>query len=205
MSSQVDFGRYFTEAEERQILNTVKRVDHILAKRDYYWMELLRSTSIRVSALSGLTLWDAQLALKEGRLKLRKELVKGRKGEHDLPLNRRSTKALRELIKINKRMRGNWDVDFVEIPLVLSLKRKNLSVRSIQDRMQYWLKEAGLTEGTVHWWRHTWAKRAIKNSTNPSKAILSVQRVLGHSQIKTTTIYLRPDKDDIAEIMRDSE
>jgi site-specific recombinase XerD len=59
----------------------------------------------------------------------------------------------------------------------------------------------GLGTGwTLHDLRHTAAHRMIKD---PAVSLTDVQWVLGHAQLSTTAIYLRPDDDEVIGRVRD--
>lgn len=64
-----------------------------------------------------------------------------------------------------------------------------LTVRAIQKRVDYWLRQAGLKSArvTTHSLRHTAAVAALKNGAD----IRAVQSMLRHSDPKTTMVYLR--------------
>ncbi|WP_120510940.1 tyrosine-type recombinase/integrase [Photobacterium salinisoli] len=219
MSHQTVFEHYFTEQEEKRLFKTIKLTDCIYAKRDYYWMLLMRETAVRLGVLAGpdpkkankhdlpmigLTVLDAELSLDEGYLVFDSVNAKGQK-KHPVSLNRSATEALRELLRIHREMSEGWDWDTPrgERPLFLSRNRQRMSRRSFQHRFKLWCRAAEVPEGTPHWLRHCWAKRYLERATSPD-ALRRVQAVLGHSDIKTTAIYTMPDKESLASAMREA-
>jgi site-specific recombinase XerD len=66
---------------------------------------------------------------------------------------------------------------------------KRISTRTLRERVDYWLKKAGLKGArvTTHSLRHTAAIAALKNGAD----IRAVQGMLRHSDPKTTMVYLQ--------------
>lgn len=192
------FHRYLTEAEERRLFATVRRIDDPLAKRDLAWMQFMRHTGIRVGAMSRLTVADAEQALADGRLTIRGAINKRGKTTV-VPLNKPATQALANLMRLRRRLGHAYDA---HAPLVMSRQGgRGMSVRTYQHRMRQWVLAAGLgVAASPHWMRHTMAKRMVERSTSANPLAI-VQRVLGHSDINTTAVYTRPSKEDIATAM----
>ncbi len=208
--------KYFTEREEKHLLNTIKNTDDIMAKRDYYWMLLMRETGIRLGVLAGvdskkaklknmdttgLTVGEAESALTGEYLQYRGDTNK-RDKQHPVSLNKSAKHALSALLIIHKKMSAGWDwsIDRADRPLILSRNRQAMTRRSYQERLQKWCKKAGVSVGSPHWWRHTWAVRYLDRSTSPD-ALRRIQAVLGHQNINTTAIYTRPNKEQITTAM----
>lgn len=186
--------RFLTRREERTLLHAVRRVDCPLARRDAAWMLLMRHTGVRVQACSGLTVADAQDALRQHRLHLRAAVQK-RHRAHEVPLNRAARAALRALLAVRREMGLPPQPD---APLVVGRRGERLSVRSFQHRMAYWRREAGLAyAASPHWWRHTLGQRLMETST-AREPLLIVQRALGHADPRTAAIYARPTREDVA-------
>jgi site-specific recombinase XerC len=194
VTSRKVFERFLTEAEERQLLRTIKRVDDALARRDLAWMTLLRQTGIRVGALSKLTCGDARDALRRGELELSDEISKGHRG-YAVHLNKAAQGALRTLLR-ERREQGF--PERADDPLVMSRKGNGLAVRSFQSRMQAWVREARLpVSASPHWLRHTLARRVMDRSES-SDPRSRVQLILGHRYRDTTAIYTLPTREEIA-------
>ena len=193
------FNRYLSISEERQLLNHVKQFADVLAQRDHAWMRLLRQTGVRVGALSQLTVWDARQALVNGNLLLRADIQKT-DVDHSVFINRKARQALLDLLRLRKTM---GHAEHPEAPLIMSRNHRAMSVRSFQHRMQKWRESAGLpVDASPHWFRHTLAKRIMKNSTaEDPRGVVKV--VLGHAEWSSTAVYTQPDKEDIQGVMEE--
>ena len=201
------FDKYFTEAEEKQLFGTVKqfRAD-VLAWRDYNWMKLARGTGVRLCVLVGLTVGDAQRVAETEYLTVRAEINKRKKAQ-ELYAVKSVKMAFHELVLIHKKMSAGieWEVEANDRPLILSRNHKGMSARSFQSRMSMWVKKSGLTDGSVHWWRHTLGKRMMSNGQGDEmKNLRRAQVIFGHSELRTTEIYTKPDKESLKELMIDA-
>lgn len=191
------FERYLTQAEERALMRHVAQYADLLAQRDVQWMILLRQTGLRVGTLAQLTVGDALEILETGRVLVANEIAKGGRG-YELPLNKAARTALRKLLDI-RREQGHRAVP--SEPLLMSRKRRGLSVRSLQARMQGWVRDARLPVGaSPHWLRHTLAKRLMERSESSDPQAI-VQIVLGHRHRQTTAIYTLPDRAQVSAAM----
>lgn len=213
------FLHYFTEQEEKRLFKTVKETYGIYAKRDYYWMLLMRETAVRLGVLAGpdaskakehnlpmigLTVGDAELSLEEGYLVYDSQNAKNRK-KHPIALNKSAISALKQLLKIHKEMSEGieWETPRLDRPLFLSRNNQAMSRRSFQSRFSQWCRLADVPVGTPHWLRHSWAKRFLERTTSPD-ALRRVQAVLGHSNLSTTAIYTTPDRDSLTSAMKEA-
>lgn len=196
-----DFDRYLTEKEERQFFKSIKEkmnkenVAGLLNMRDFYAFKIMRNTGLRVGTLVKLNVLDARTAIQEKKFKLCKEVLKGKKHDAKIYCNKKALEAVRELIKI-RRLLG-YSIDDAA-PLIMSRQGSRISIRTVQQRVQHWRKVSGIdANASPHWFRHTFAKRIIKNSTasDPQK---TVQILLNHSDPRSTTVYTMPDKEEIA-------
>lgn len=193
------FDRYLTEREEKRLFSVMyaQRAEP-LALRDWGWMRLLRTTGIRVGALSKLTVGEARDALAHERLVLRDEISKGGRG-YEVRLYTDGLEALRALLRARRAMGMTSGEDEA---LVVSRRGTSLSVRGFQARMQMWVEEAGLkVAASPHWWRHTLAKRAMHESEARDPQAI-VQVLLGHRSRATTAIYTLPDRSEVEETLR---
>lgn len=194
------FKRYFTVQEERQLFRTLAQLSDIYARRDLAWMKLLRQTGIRVETLAGLNVHDARQAISTKYLELRPEITKRGQGGRVF-VTAKAKAALRALLKIRREM---GYADAPDEPLVYSRKHKRMSIRSYESRTRHWCQMAGLDiDASPHWFRHTLAKRIMKNSTADDPRGV-VQVALGHASITSTSVYTQPDKEDIERAMEEA-
>lgn len=192
-------ARYLTTEEERQLLSYVKQFSDVQAQRDHAWMRLARYTGVRVSVLSGLTLADAQKALRTHYLHVRGEINKGGKS-YTVFLVEKARRALHDLMRLRTEMGASGNPD---TPLIMSRNHKNLSVRSFEVRMEKWVKGAGLgVMASPHWWRHTLAMRLMQQSTAKDPRAI-VQQVLGQDSIESTVVYTLPSREEIEQTMEE--
>lgn len=193
------FDRYLTEQEEKQLFRTVAKYGDVLAQRDAAWMMLLRQSGIRVGALSGLSVEDAQLALRSGQLTIRPEISKGHR-QHQVFLNKKMRAALQALLRLRREL---GHANHPAQPLIMSRNHRGMSVRSFQARMRQWVELAGLdVQASPHWFRHTIAKRAIARSTAKDPRAIA-QAILGHASVTSTTVYTLPDREDLRQAMEE--
>ena len=196
------FERYFTDAEERQLMNAIKRIKGVWAERDYCWIRFIRLTGIRIRPLAYLTVGDAILAIDVGYLEIGE--FNKRKKHQKIPLVNESVSLLKKLVNLHRKIGMDSELAEHDRPLVLSRNNSGLSQRGFQKRFEFWIKESGLRRGSIHWLRHTFAKRFLTRNGNSANALLAVHKLLGHSDLKTTMIYTTPDKESIKEMLNNA-
>jgi len=192
------FSRYLTEREEKALFKAVKDTSGLYAERDLAWMRLLRATGMRVGETSLLTCGHARDALRNDHLELQSDIRK-KKVAHTIFCTGKCKRALRDLLRIRRDLGHAEDAD---APLIMSRNGKGMSIRSFQSRLAIWRDKAGLEGVTPHWFRHTVAKRIMKNSTSRDPRGV-VQSVLGHKAASSTDVYTRTDKEDVVESMKE--
>ncbi len=196
MQEQPVFERYFTRAEERQILQAARRqAGDVVARRDYWLMVAMRHSGGRVSSMVGLTVEDAQHAIADKILTFRK--VKGGR-VYKIPANRVLRVAMRELLKVRAAM-GFKNHDPAAL-LLTSRQGAWITVRTVQLRVKHWREVAGLPDGTPHFFRHTLGRRLVEDSTSPAPQRIA-QRILGHTNPSSTAIYISPGREDLRQAM----
>jgi integrase/recombinase XerC len=149
--------------------------------RDAAILELLLQTGMRLSELVGLQLGDVELpgritrdAETVGRLHI---LGKGRKARW-IPLNYKACHALKTWLDV--RPEGTS-------ALFVTKFDQAIGPRAIQHVVHKYLREAGVSGASVHTLRHTFATHHVAQGTS----LRTVQEVLGHASLKTTSIYVQ--------------
>jgi len=150
--------------------------------RDRAVLELLYSTGIRVGECEALTVYDVEI---KARL-LRIRSGKGRK-ERVVPLGKEAAKWIKEYQQ-RVRPRSNRLHPNVR-NLLLAVNGKPMTSKMIRAMIHKYVKQAQIKKKgiTCHTFRHTFATELIRNGAD----IVSVQKLLGHKDIKSTLIYTR--------------
>ena len=154
--------------------------------RDRAILELLYSSGLRLSELTGLDLLDVDL---------RDHTVhvtgKGNK-DRILPVGRFARKAIRGWLKERGKL-----ADAGETALFVSNRGTRLSGRSVQARVEHWAKRQGIdTRVYPHLFRHSFASHLLESSHD----LRGVQELLGHANISTTQVYTHLDFQHLAQI-----
>jgi len=118
-------------------------------------------------------------------LKLTKPKTKN--STRDSYINSTLKKELKELNKLLMEERLKLGPAYMENNLLFpSLKGKYINAKNLRRSWTRLLKKAGVPYKKFHSLRHTFATTLLKNGVN----IVTVSRLLGHSSIKTTEIYI---------------
>jgi integrase/recombinase XerC len=153
----------------------------LLALRDRAILELLYSSGLRVSELTGLNV---------GGLDLREQLVrvlgKGRK-ERIVPVGRKAHEALTAYLEA----RGAADDDQ---PLFINHRGGRLTPRSVQRHLKVRLLKAGvLKDISPHALRHSFATHLLDGGAD----LRAIQELLGHASLSTTQRYTQVSVDQL--------
>ncbi len=160
--------------------------DDILAVRDKAMMELFYSSGLRLSELADLDLID--INLQENSLRA---VGKGNK-TRILPIGRKAVEAVKKWIHRRADL-----ADINEQAVFASKRGTRISVRSIQQRLDYWRKKQGLEQHIhPHKLRHSFASHILESSGD----LRAVQELLGHADISTTQIYTHLDFQHLAKV-----
>lgn len=166
--------RSLTEREFYRLRRSFYKEDN---KRDIAVFEILANTGIRVSELCSLKVSDVEISDRKGKL-----IVRYGKGQkyREVPLNSDARKALIEYMKTRAD-------DESEEHLFLG-ERGPLTPSGVFRILKKYSREAGI-EVSPHQLRHTFARRLLRAGAD----IVTVQQILGHANLNTTAIYLKPD------------
>lgn len=157
-------------------------VGHLLGFRDRCMMELFYSSGLRVSELVGLNRLDCDLEGLSIRLK-----GKGKK-ERIIPITKQAAGWIIAYLNHAERHR-NIDGHALEIDheaIFLNKSGKRLTSRSVDRNFDKYLKASGLVgKITPHTIRHTIATHWLEMGMD----LKTIQLLLGHASLATTTIY----------------
>lgn len=149
-------------------------LEDYLGFRDRCMMELFYSSGLRVSELIGLNRRDIDLVQK--KMKVR---GKGKK-ERVIPITANAADWI--LRYLNHPERGELESDAI----FLNKWGSRLTVRSVDRKFNQYLLASGLSgKITPHTIRHTIATHWLENGMD----LKTIQTLLGHSSLATTTIY----------------
>ncbi len=149
--------------------------------RDRAVLEVFYSTGIRLEELCGLTVYDADL---QGGM-LRVNSGKGKK-DRVVPLGKHAVRFIREYVEkvrlhLSRKNRS-------ERRLFIDYYGKPLSKQSVSMMIRTCARAAGVKKKvSAHTFRHSFATELVKNGAD----ITAVQKMLGHSDLNVTQVYLR--------------
>ena len=179
--------KYFTREERERFIKAVMEKGIM---REKVMFNFFLATGKRLSELHGLTVGKVQEGLKYGSL-----TITG-KGDR--------TRTIPLLNGIKEDLQGFllWKAEAGEslhpnAPLFCNIKGKRLSNRAIQQFVKNYCRKAGIRELSPHSFRHT----VGFTMGNRGEPIQVIQKLLGHSNLNTTRIYVEPDLDQITACM----
>lgn len=157
-----------------------------LVARDRAILELLYSSGLRLSELTGLDVGGVDLADATVH-------VTGKGGKDRIvPVGAKAVAALRA-----------WHAERPalaapdETALFVSQRGNRLSNRSVQARVDHWARQQGIDARVhPHLLRHSFATHLLESSHD----LRGVQELLGHANIATTQVYTHLDFQHLAQI-----
>jgi len=149
--------------------------------RDRAILEVFYSTGIRLDELSSLTIYDVDL---QGAM-LRVNMGKGKK-DRVVPLGKFAVRFLREYVT---KVRPHFTrKNKAERRLFMDTYGKPLSKQMVSIGVRSYARAAGIEKKvSAHTFRHTFATELVRNGAD----ITAVQKMLGHSDLGVTQVYLR--------------
>jgi integrase/recombinase XerD len=182
-----------TQDEVRKIL-AQPRLNTINGVRARALLEVLYSTGIRLEEVMNLTIFDCDLQgglLRVNKGKFAKDRV--------VPLGKHAVKFLKEYIT---RVRPGQTIKNKTLKnLFVSRFGGPFSKQVIQIMVRDYAKKAGIKKKvTPHTFRHTFATELIRNGAD----ITAVRKMLGHSYLSATNIYIRVAGVDVKNTHRTS-
>jgi len=158
----------------------------LLHIRDRAMFELIYSSGLRLSELTGIDCIDVKLRERQLRV-----LGKGRK-ERQLPIGEKAIQALYKWLKC----RGDL-AKADEQALFVSRFGTRITQRGVQQRLQQMAVNQGLPIHLhPHMLRHAFASHLLESSGD----LRAVQELLGHADISTTQIYTHLDFQHLADV-----
>lgn len=197
-NNQVSKHRALTPLEIRRLMEVMERdvrgarpTQHFgltEAIRNQAIITLALHTGLRLSELAALQWADLTLERKTG-------IVRVRHGKGDkyraIPLNDTAVRAVRAWQE-HSELHGNTATN-----VWMGKGTGELTTRSIQRLVADTCADAGISGVTPHWLRYTFAK-SLQRANVP---LTDIARLLGHSNIQTTTIYLASGSDELQAIV----
>ncbi len=181
---------HYLTTKEMALLLGVSQGGAVLDFRDQAIIEILYATGIRVAELVGL---DAADFRREQNLEALKVLGKGRK-ERFVPIHQQAVQALDRYLK---RSRPRLAKPHSPGNLFLGVRGGALSRVAVYKRLRKLGRDAGIKQTvTPHLLRHTFATHLVHKGAD----LRSVQEMLGHANLETTTVYTSVDAERLKKV-----
>lgn len=183
-----------------------------LSLRDRVMIELMLQTGLRREEVAWINVEDVQ------DRDIMPVIGKGRKKRH-VPLRQDLHRIIEAFLKAKRKRGEPMDVmpcscgesvtvcmecagtGIAKAPLFMSRKGNRLSLRQINLIVAGRCEDAGIGHFTPHALRHTFSRWFLQMSENINQAVGNLSTILGHSDIRTTYIYLKDNLADIAASM----
>ncbi|MBI4211484.1 MAG: tyrosine recombinase XerC [Deltaproteobacteria bacterium] len=173
--------------EVTALLDVVDAADG-MTMRDRAMLELLYSSGLRVSELTGLNLHE--LSVHDGVVRV---LGKGQK-ERIVPIGQKAREALEAYILWRTSM---FPAHEETMALFVNKRGGRLTPRSVERILNKYVKKAGLQKTvTPHMLRHTFASHLLSAGAD----LRGIQEMLGHASLSTTQKYTHVSLDKMMEV-----
>ncbi|KPZ35726.1 tyrosine recombinase XerC [Chlamydia psittaci] len=162
--------------EQVEILMATPDLSKYTGFRDRCLLELFYSSGLRISEIVAINHWDIDFTSHLIRIR-----GKGKK-ERLVPMTPHAAQWLQQYLTHPARTGIEKDSQAI----FLNRFGKRLTTRSIDRKFQKYLRQSGLSGNiTPHTIRHTIATHWLENGMD----LKTIQALLGHSSLETTTIY----------------
>ncbi|MBN1915277.1 MAG: tyrosine recombinase XerC [Parachlamydiales bacterium] len=163
--------------DQLQLFFAAPDLSTCLGVRDRAMMELFYSSALRLSELVQLNKNDIDVIRKSVRVR-----GKGNK-ERIVPVTHTAIEWIGTYLHHPERKSNEGKKD---VPIFLNHRGQRITARSIDRHFQKYLKQSGLVDKiTPHVIRHTIATHWLEKGMD----LKTIQMLLGHSSLGTTTIY----------------
>ncbi len=155
--------------------------------RDVALLSLMARAGLRVAEVCALNQEDIRINARSGEV-----LIRRGKGEKERPvaLGLECRKDLTAYLN----NRPDWPTD----KLFFSKTGKDLATRDVERLVEKLVRLAGIERPiTPHTLRHTFATRFLRDGGD----LATLQKLMGHENIVTTSRYLHPDADRVQEMV----
>ncbi len=170
------------------------KTDTPLGIRNYLIVELLYSCGLRVSELCSLEIRHIDFSANQ----LLVEHGKGAKDRY-VPLHNGVIKALRDYLTLARSQLLAHSEDVNNRILLINYKGTSLTPRGVRIILNKIIDDCHETfKITPHMLRHSFATHLLDNGAD----LRSVQELLGHEKLQTTTIYTHVSKENIKEVYK---
>lgn len=171
----IDQATTLVESPEKEEKNAI---------RDRAVLELLYSSGLRVSELTGLNIGELDLTAGMAR-------VTGKGGkERIVPVGSRALKALKEYLELHKNNEA-------KAPLFLNSRNERINRRTVARIVDaHVMKIAAFKRISPHTLRHTFATHMLEGGAD----LRAIQELLGHASLSTTQKYTHVSIDRLMEV-----
>jgi site-specific recombinase XerD len=181
--------RFLTTQEYRALLRACAH-----ETRDAAVIELILQTGIRLSEVTHLTIHDIEFPPRINRDPANTGSIfiqgKGRK-QRTLPLNYKACRALKAWLAVRP--------NIPDPALFVTKFSEPMGPRAIQRVVKKYLDDAGIQNASVHSLRHSFATHHVAKGTS----LRTIQEALGHTDLKTTSIYVSMAKEAMKRDLQD--
>lgn len=189
---------YLTESEEKTLFTHLKRLKDKQAERDFALLKTCRLLGLRRSEALALNVADVY---GQTTLDVNERIAaKGAVDTLSIPVE------LQEILTRFLKLKRKWGEDLTDdAPLFVSKKGNRLALRSFNDLVDKWCREAGVARITPHGLRHTKGRRIMDDVRHLSdeerdKKLLLANRQLRHKSLTATLIYTAPTKEEMRKV-----